>query len=123
MTIATLKSIFIGVGGSLILAVFCSTFIAMEKVIFIMPLFIAFNGSMTGYKIVDALKDRIEHIPLFSFVLGIGSGAITFVAINFAGSFIREGLLLNIYDLIIYMVVSGITIYLGAKLAVRYLNL
>ena len=123
MTIATLKSIFIGVGGSLILAVFCSTFIAIEKIVFIMPLFIAFNGAITGYKIVDTLKNSIMNIPLFSFVLGIGSGAITFVAVNFAGSFINEGLLLNIYDLLIYMVVSGITSYLGAKLAVRYFNL
>ncbi|MCK5099236.1 MAG: hypothetical protein KAR45_14095 [Desulfobacteraceae bacterium] len=123
MTIATLKSILIGVGGSLILAVFCSTFIALEKIVFIMPLFIAFNGAITGYKIVDTLKNSIENIPVFSFVLGVGSGAITFVAVNFAGSFIREGLLLNIYDLLIYMGVSGITSYLGAKLAVRYFNL
>jgi hypothetical protein len=68
-------------------------------------------------------------------VLGIGCGALTFIIVNFAGSFIKSGffadngflsndiLLLNIYDLLIYMVVSGITSYLGAKLAVRYFNL
>ncbi|MCK5312553.1 MAG: hypothetical protein KAJ62_10610, partial [Desulfobacteraceae bacterium] len=123
MTIATLKSIFIGVGGSLILAVFCSTFIAIDKILFVMPVFIAFNGTMTGYKIVDALKNRIENIPLFSFILGIGSGALTFVAINFTISFIQNSVSLNIYDLLIYMTVSGITSYLGAKLAVRYFNL
>ncbi|MBU8849483.1 MAG: hypothetical protein KOO64_08050 [Desulfobacterales bacterium] len=123
MTIATLKSIFIGVGGSLILAVFCSTFIATDKILFILPLFIAFNGAMTGYRLVEVLKTRITNIPVFSFVLGVGTGALTFVAVNFAGSFMREAVLLNIYDLIIYMVVSGITSYLGAKLAVRYFNL
>ena len=45
MTIASLKSIFIGVGGSLVLAVFCSTFIAIEKILFVLPLFIGFNGA------------------------------------------------------------------------------
>lgn len=123
MTIAAVKSIFIGVGGSLILAVFCSTFIALDKILFIIPLFIAFNGALTGYRLVEILKNSIFNIPLFSFVLGIGGGALTFVAINFMGAFIKNIFLLNITDLIIYMAVSGITSYLGAKLAVRYFNL
>ena len=123
MTIATLKSIFIGVGGSLILAVFCSTFIQIDKILFVMPVFIGFNGAMTGYRLVEVLKNNIINIPVFSFVLGIGGGALTFIALNFAGSFTREAFSLNIYDLLIYMGVSGITSYLGAKLAVRYFNL
>ena len=123
MTIAAVKSIFIGVGGSLILAVFCSTFIALDKILFIIPLFIAFNGALTGYRLVEVLKNSIFNIPLFSFVLGIGGGALTFVAINFMGAFIKNIFLLNITDLVIYMAVSGITSYLGAKLAVRYFNL
>ena len=123
MTIASLKSIFIGVGGSLVLAVFCSTFIALEKILFIMPFFIGFNGATTGYRLVEVMKKRIKNAPRFSFVLGVGGGALTFVAINFAGSFMRNPISLNIYDLFIYMAVSGITSYLGAKLAVRYFNL
>ena len=127
MTIAAIKSIFIGVGGSMILAVFCSTFIAMDKILFILPVFIAFNGAMTGYRMVEVLKTRIMNIPLFSFVLGVGGGALTFVAVNFtvnyAGSFMGDTFLLNISDLFVYMAVSGITSYLGAKLAVRYFNL
>jgi hypothetical protein len=123
MTIAAVKSIFIGAGGSLILAAFFSTFIEINKILFIMPLFIAFNGAMTGYRLVEVLKNTIMNVPVFSFVLGIGCGALTFVAVNFAGSFIKDMFLLNLYDLLIYMVVSGITSYLGAKLAVRYFNL
>jgi len=131
MTIAALKSIFIGVGGSMILAIFCSTFIAMDKILFILPVFIAFNGAMTGYRMVEVMKTRIKNIPLFSFVLGMGGGALTFVAVNFALNFAMQStwslmgnnVLLNITDLFIYMTVSGITSYLGAKLAVRYFNL
>ena len=127
MTIASLKSIFIGVGGSLILAVFCSTFIAVEKILFILPVFIAFNGAMTGYRLVEVLKTKILNVSLFSFILGIGTGALTFIALNlalhFAGPIEGNTFLLNIYDLFIYMAVSGITSYLGAKLAVRYFKL
>jgi hypothetical protein len=123
MTIATVKSIFIGVGGSLILAVFCSTFIAIDKILFIMPLFIAFNGAMTGYRLVEVMKKKISNISVFSFVLGVGGGALTFVALNLAGQYVSNTFSLTIYDLLIYMTVSGITSYLGAKLAVRYFNL
>ena len=127
MTIASLKSIFIGVGGSLILAVFFSTFIAMEKILFILPLFIGFNGAMTGYRLVEVLKTRIRNVSLFSFVLGVGTGALTFaavnLAINYTGPIMGNTFFLDIYDLFVYMAVSGITSYLGAKLAVRYFNL
>ena len=123
MTITTLKSIFTGVGGSLILAVFCSTFIAIDKILFIMPVFIAFNGAMTGYRLVEVMKKKIENISVFSFVLGIGGGALTFIALNLAGPYVTNPFSLDIYDLFIYMTVSGITSYLGAKLAVRYFNL
>ncbi len=131
MTIATLKSLFIGVGGSMILAVFCSTFIAMDKILFILPVFIAFNGAMTGYRLVEVMKTRIMNIPLFSFVLGIGGGALTFLAVNFTINFAMQStwpymgdtVVMNITDLFIYMTVSGTTSYMGAKLAVRYFNL
>ncbi len=123
MTISALKSVFGGVGGSLILAFFCSTFISIDKILFILPFFVAFNGAMTGFRLVEVLKSKIESVPVFSFVLGIGGGAATFAIVNFVGFYMGESFSLGIYDLVIYMVVSGITSYLGAKLAVRYFNL
>lgn len=123
MTLASIKSILTGVGGSLILAVFCSTFLAVDKILFILPVFIAFNGAMTGYRLVESLQNKIENVSVFSFVLGIGGGALTFIAVNTAGSYMKNFYLLNIYDLFFYMTVSGVTSYLGAKLAVRYFNL
>ena len=126
MTPSALKAIVIGVGGSLVLALFCSTFIALDKILFILPLFIGFNGAMTGYKLVEVLKTRIVNVFVFSSVLGAGAGALTFVAVNialkFAGPFMGK-YSLNMFDLFVYMAVSGLTSYLGAKLAVRYFNL
>lgn len=123
MTLASIKSILTGVGGSLILAVFCSTFLAVDKILFILPVFIAFNGAITGYRTVELLQDKIVNVSFFSFVLGIGGGALSFIAANCAGSYMKNFYLLNIYDLFFYMTVSGVTSYLGAKLAVRYFNL
>ncbi len=123
MTFTTLKSVFIGVGGSLVLAAFCTTFITIEKILFIIPFFVAFNGAMTGYRLVEVLKQKITNVPVFSFILGIGGGAATFAIINITGSFVKTPFSLSLLDLFIYMAVSGITSYLGAKLAVRYFNL
>lgn len=123
MTLTVLKSIFTGAGGSLILAVFCSTLLAIEKVLFILPLFISFNGALTGYRLVAVLKTKIINIPLFSIVTGLGGGAATFVLVNFIGDAIRNPFSLALADLFVYMCVSGVTSYLGAKLAVRYFNL
>ncbi|MCF6245748.1 MAG: hypothetical protein L3J69_00155 [Desulfobacula sp.] len=123
MTIAALKSVFAGVGGSLVLAAFCSTFITMEKILFIIPFFVAFNGAMTGYRMVEVLKEKIANVPVFSFVLGIGGGAATFSILNITGSLVKIAFSLSLFDLFIYMAISGITSYLGAKLAVRYFNL
>lgn len=127
MTLPALKAIAIGVGGSLILALFCLTFLALDKILFILPVFIGFNGTITGYKLVEMLKTRIMNISVFSLVLGVGAGALTFVAVTlalrFAGPIMGNIYSLNMYDLFVYMGVSGLTSYLGAKLAVRYFNL
>ncbi len=123
MTKTALQSILTGAGGSLILAAFCTTFLTMEKVLFILPLFVAFNGALTGYRLVEVLKEKITNVPVFSLVLGIGGGGATFVVVNFAGSATGQPVSLSLSDLEIYMAVSGITSYLGAKLAVRYFNL
>jgi len=123
MTLSILKSMFTGVGGSLILAAFCSTFISIEKILFILPFFIAFNGAMTGYRLVEVLKNTIFNLPVFSLLLGASGGAVTFVIVNFTGSVIESPFSLTLYDLLVYTAVSGITSYLGARLAARYFNL
>ncbi|MFO7748949.1 MAG: hypothetical protein R6V54_02525 [Desulfobacteraceae bacterium] len=123
MTIASFKAMLIGAGGSLILAVFCSTFLVLEKVAAVMPLFVAFNGAITGYRLVETVKTPRAGAGLFPFVVGAGTGALTFEAAHLGVLFLEKGFLLNSFDLLVYVVVSGCTGYLGARLAVRYFNL
>ena len=123
MTITTLKSILSGSVGSLVLGAFCSTFIAADKVLFILPVFIGFSGALTGFKLVESLNGRITNLFVFSFVMGLGQGAVTFVMVNFIDSVTAETYFLTVFDLLIYTAVSGVTSYLGAKLAAGYFNL
>ena len=123
MTKEAVKSILAGLGGTLILALFCTTFIAIEKVLFIMPLFIAFNGAMTGYRVVDVMRERIRNTGLFSLVMGVGGGAATFFVVNLTGHMMNNPFGLTFTDLSVYVGVSGVTSYLGARLASKYFNL
>lgn len=123
MTLNSIKSMLAGAGGSLVLALFCSTFIALEKVLFILPLFIAFNGCLTGFRLVEVMRDKMENRGVFSFIMGIGSGAAVFSVVNMAGRMINNPFGLTFTDLFLYLTVSGVTSCLGAWLAVRYFKL
>ncbi len=112
-----------GVFGAIILALFFSTIITVDRVVFVMPLFIAFNGAMTGYRLVEQHKIRINNITAVSMLTGAGVGAVTFFVIFPAVYYAGNPFLLSLFDLFIYMAVSGITGYLGAMLAIRYFNL
>ncbi len=123
MTLSSAKSMGAGIGGIIVLALFCSTFMAMEKVMFILPLFIGFAGAMTGFQLVDLLRDQIQGWFIFPLVMGAGQGAAVFCIVSFVLPRLGSLFPLSLADLIVYMVVSGITSVLGARLAVRYFNL
>ncbi len=123
MTLSVLRSVFIGLGGSLVLTLFFSTFLSIEKILFLMPAILGFNGLALGYRLVETLNPRISKVNLFSFVMGLGLGSAVFVGVNLTGTFMKSGFILTGMDLLVYIFVSGITSYLGARLAVRYFNL
>lgn len=113
----------IGVGGSLILALFCTTFMPLGKVLYLLPVLVGGNSLVSGYRMVDLLKGRITRVRLFPAVMGLGEGALVFLAVNLAG--VKSGMpfLLGGADLAVLLIVSGITSYLGACLAAGYFKL
>jgi hypothetical protein len=123
MTLSVLKSVLVGLGGSLILTFFFSTFLAIEKILSLMPIILGFNGLVLGYGLVESLRARISNYGVFSFVMGLGEGAAVFVAVKLIEKFMKIGFSPTGYDLVVYILVSGITSILGARLAVRYFNL
>lgn len=123
MTFASIKSLASGIGGAIVLALFSTTFLTLDKALFITPFFLAFTGAMIGFQLVDSLRDQIRGRFIFPFVMGMGQGAAVFALITLLGRLSGQILPLTGADLIIYVIVSGITSYLGARLAARYFNL
>ena len=123
MTPTALKSIAAGVGGALVLTFFATTFLAVDKVMALVPFLIGFNGLVSGYRMVDKLKERARNFRLFVFVTGLLEGALIFFALNFLGGRMETAFFLSGFDLLLYILIAGITSYLGALLAIRYFNL
>ena len=122
MTLSSMKSMGAGIGGVIVLGLFCSTFMSMEKVMFILPLFVGFAGAMTGFQLVDLLREQIRGRFVFPLVMGAGQGAVVFCMVSFVLPRLGSHFPMSLADLAVYMVVSGITSVLGARLAVRYLD-
>jgi len=124
MTRASVKSLGSGIGGAIVLGLFASTFLSVERAVFIMPLFLSFTGAMIGFQLVDILREHIRGRYLFPFVMGCGQGAVVFSIVNISGPLALGTYLgLTVGDLVVFIFVSGITSVLGARLAVRYFNL
>ena len=123
ITLTALKSVVAGVGGALVLTLFCTTFMAVEKVLFLVPFLIGVNGLFSGYRMVERLRERTERFRGFTFATGLLEGALVFFALNFLGGRLETVFFLTGLDLLLYILVAGITSYLGALLAIRYFNL
>lgn len=124
MTLAAVKSLGSGIGGAIVLGLFASTIFTLEKAVSIMPLFLAFTGAMIGFQLVEILREHIRGSYLFPFVMGCGQGAVVFSLVNISGPLTLGTYLgLTVADLVVYILVSGITSVLGARLAARYFNL
>ena len=123
MTLASIKSLAAGIGGVVVLSLFCTTFLTVDKVVFIIPVFVAFTGAMTGFQLTDILRGSIRGRYLFPLVMGAGQGAAVFALVRIFGPLSGAAVALSAADLFIYMTVSGITSILGARLAARYFNL
>lgn len=124
MTFASIKSLGSGIGGAIVLALFATTFLTLDKAVFVLPLFLAFTGAMTGFQLVESLRETIRGRYLFPLVMGCGQGAVVFCIVNISGPLAFGSYLgLTVTDLVVYILVSGITSVLGARLAARYFNL
>jgi len=123
MTLSVLKSILVGLGGAVVLTFFFSTFLSIGKILSLMPAILGFNGLVLGYGLVENLRSRISNYGVFTFVMGAGEGAAVFLAVKLIDNLMKIGFSPTGYDLAVYILVSGITSILGARLAVRYFNL
>lgn len=123
MTAASIKSLGSGIGGAIVLTLFSTTFLTLEKALFITPLFLAFTGAMIGFQLVDSLRDQIRGRFVFPFVIGAAQGAAVFVLVVLGGEMLGQVMPVTGLDLMVYISISGITSYLGARLAARYFNL
>jgi hypothetical protein len=120
---AIMKSTLIGFGGCVIIAIFLAKIISFEKMLNIMPGVIAFNGALIGYRLIESARSDLRRKMLMSVITGMMGGVFVWSALNIPVFYLTGSFILSFADLILYGFVSGGASVLGAKLAVRYLNI
>jgi len=116
-------SIASGLFGSIILAVFLSGVISANKTADLMPLIIAFNGAVSGYKAVDLLKGSLHRLKTIGTIAGTVAGVLTWPVLNTISFYAAGFFILTAGDLAVFTGLSCLTGYLGSFTAVRYFQL
>jgi len=118
-----LKSTLIGFGGSIIVAIFLTKIVSLEMMLGVMPWIIGFNGLLIGYRLVESTRPDLQRMKVIALISGASGGLLIWFAFNIPVFHQTGSFILSISDLILYVVVSGGTSFLGAKLALRYFNI
>lgn len=121
--LAAVKGILTGVGGTLVVALFLTGIIRMEQLSAVLPWVVGFNGALSGYRLVELLRAGPFHKKTLSFLPGMITGALTWCSLNIFFLYGARDFIFSVEELLLYVVISGCTGYLGAGLASRYLDL
>lgn len=120
---AAVKGILTGVGGTLVVALFLTGIITMDRLSAVLPWIVGFNGALSGYRLVELLRAGSHHKKALSFLPGMIVGAVTWGALNIIFFYGARDFIFSVEELLLYIAISGFTGYLGAGLASRYLDL
>ena len=119
---AIARPIGIGVGGSLLVVLFLTTFLHVYTAAHFIVWIIAFNGAVSGYALAEKTR-QIRLIKLFSAIIGAAIAMIT-SAVLVVLSYIHLGeSVISTGDIIYYSIGGVIGSELGTMLGVKYLNI
>lgn len=118
-----IRSISIGVGGTLLLVLFLMTFLHIMEALKFIPWIIAFNSALAGYSLVEKTAEQLKY-PKWTAV----SAGIAVVLISTGGlaliNLMQSGeVLIFTGDLIVYLLCGIVFSFSGSILALKYLRL
>ncbi len=117
-----IKAVFIGVAGSVMLITFFTGLMSLGAIEKLLPWVIGFNAALTGYNMVKDNDGILKNINIYAVCAGTAMVMITTVFLNFIFFYIIGGYLILITDLIFLIPGCSFLSWLGAVLAIKYLN-
>ena len=119
----TLAAVLTGVGGTLLVTLFLTTFLPILKVVHFIPWLIGFNSAMTGYCLVDKTRDALGHRQLMAAAAGLANALITAAAFISLSIYSLDTNLFGPREVIIFAAIGTACSAAGAWLAARYFKL
>ncbi len=117
------QAILVSVGGCVVLVLFFSTFMQLDALIKIVPLFIAFNAAMAGYSLVERTRQAITRKHLAAVAAGFLTGLASFAVLNVIYLVMMGGYVFDLVDLLIFAGIGVAFGEMGALLAIKYFRL
>jgi len=116
-------SICVGVFGCMILVLFFTALMPVASLSTLMPWIIGFNCAVTGYMMLDKMRNRLKHKRTAAFCSGglvviLVCGLIFFIVPSISGFFT-----VTVAQLMWWLFVGVIFSGLGGILAIKYLDL
>ncbi len=116
-------SILAGVFGTILLALFLTTFMPVYSVLKFIPWIIAFNTLLTGYSLLDKTRNLLKYKHISAVCAGISNVIISLGILALLFPYLMGEYLFSIKDYILFFIVGIICSGLGAILAIKYFKL
>jgi hypothetical protein len=112
----------VGIFGSVLLVMFFISIMSVRTIEKLLPFIIGFNAALTGYNLIIRIKDGLKHKRILSAVSGIFVVVGVALMLNIAFYYYIGGYIVNMVDFLLLAFLGGVFSFLGAILAIRYLN-
>ena len=113
----------VGIGGTLILTFFFSTFLNLYHIVRFLPWFVALNTAMTGYALLERTREQVVRKRLCAMLVGVATAAATFLILVGLSWYALGASPLTWWDLLVFAVIGGVCSELGGLLAIKYFKI
>ncbi len=112
-----------GVTGTMVLAMFASTFTELHRLGSLIPWMMAFTAAGTGYSLMDKTGSSLKYKHMTSSAAGIISAILTGIILTLLSYYFLGENIFTIGDFSLFFIIALVCCELGALLAIKYFNL
>jgi hypothetical protein len=101
-------SIFIGVFGAVLLAMFFTGLMTIGTIERLLPYIIGFNAALTGYNLISRIKDRLKYKRLWSLLSGIIMVVVVVLILNIAFYYRTGGYIVYMTEFLFLVLIGAV---------------
>jgi hypothetical protein len=116
-------AIFIGLFGSILLAMSFTTLMTIATIKKLLPFIIGFNAALTGYNLMTRIKESLKYKRLWSLISGITMVVGVTLILNISFYYYTGRYIVFMKDFLLLTLTGAIFSWLGSILAIKSMDL